>query len=86
MKILAYKKESLLHGPAHLLQCCICGENDRNKLIVEDIGIAVGMCGDDYSFCMECWGAKDLGKKLLNLIGYTALKILDENLELKEVD
>lgn len=85
-KTLAFKKEHFMHGPAHQLQCCLCGENDRNKLIVEDIGISVGMCGDDYSFCEKCWGSRTLGKKILDLLGYKALKLLDENLELREVE
>lgn len=81
-KIIAVTKESSLHGSPHQLQCCLCGENDRNKLLVEDIGISVGMCGDEYSFCEKCWNSKNLGQKILNLLGYSALKILDENLEL----
>lgn len=85
-KMLAFKKEHFLHGPAHQLQCCLCGENDRNRLIVEDIGISVGMGGNVYSFCEKCWGAKNLGRKILDLLGYRALKILDENLELRTIE
>jgi len=83
---LAYKKESLLHGPDHFLECSLCGENDRDELIVEDMGMSVGMCGDEYSFCKKCWGSKDLGKQILSLLGYQALKLLDENLELREIE
>lgn len=86
-KVIVTTKDSLLHGEAHQLQCSICGENDRNKLIVEDLGIAVGYSGDNYSFCHKCWFSKNLGQKILNLLGYRhGLKIINENLNLRETD
>ncbi len=80
-KVIARTRENHLHGPAHKLECCICWKDDRNKLKVEDIGIAVGISGDDYSFCEECWDSDDLGEKILGLLGYDRIKILDEELE-----
>jgi len=53
-----------------LLRCCLCGEIDIKKLIVQNIGIAVGMGGSDYSFCKKCLFSKDFGKKLLREVGY----------------
>lgn len=88
-KILATKKESLLHGERHLLQCCMCGENDRNKLIIEDISLGMGMSGDNYSFCKSCWQSKSLGNNLMELLGIDkefGLKILDDCLELREIE
>ncbi len=85
MKVLAAIKESLLHGEARLLECSICGENDRRKLIVEDIGICVGICGCNYSFCKKCWTSEKLGKNLLKTLGYKKIKIKDEMLTLKKV-
>lgn len=86
MKILATTRESMFHGDAHLLQCSICGENDRNKLKVEDLGLSMGICGDDYSFCHKCWDSRILGKKILNLLGYPGgLKLITENLDIKVI-
>jgi len=83
---LAYTKTSLFHGDGHLLQCSICGDNHRDNLIVEDLGLSVGMSGDDYSFCKKCWGSKDLGEKILALLGYPkGMKILNEMVEIKEI-
>lgn len=85
-KILAYTKENLLHGESHLLECCICKENDREKLLIEDLGIAIGMAGYNYSFCKSCWNSKSLGKKLLDFFDYPGgMKIKDDSLTLKEI-
>jgi len=85
-KILAYTKEDCVDD-RHQLQCAICGENDRNKLLVEELGIAISMGGYNYSFCSKCWTSRILGKKLLELLKYpTGLKIKDAHLELKEID
>jgi len=87
MKTIAKTKHSELHGSVHVLMCCLCGENDRNKLIVEDIGLCIGMSGQDYSFCKKCWSSRDLGKKILKLVGYPdGMKILDERLDLQVCD
>lgn len=83
-KIIAYTKGSCLYGDSHKLECSVCGEDDRNKLEVEDIGIAVGMGGEEYSFCGKCWHSNDLGKKILALLGYEKIKILDESLDLRK--
>lgn len=86
MKTLASTKSSDLRGSSHQLQCCLCGENNRDKLLVEDIGIGIGMSGDDYSFCRDCWNSPDLGKKLLIFLGCSnGLKMLDSALDLKVI-
>ena len=85
MKILATTKESLLHGESYPLECSICGENDRRKLIIEGIGIAIGISGSNYSFCKKCWASEKLGKNLLKMLGYKKLKLKDEALILRKV-
>lgn len=86
-KILAWKKESELHGGRQQIQCSICGENDRNKIQVECLGIAAGVSGDDYSFCSSCWNSNGLGMNILKLLDYPfGLKLLDESVEIKEVE
>jgi len=80
--IVNYGRSDYLHGDPHNLFCCICGEEDRNKLIVEDMGISVGMCTEEYTFCKECWGSPNLGEIILNLIGYAdGLKIKEDFIE-----
>ena len=80
----SFTSHSLMHGPSHQLRCALCGEEDRRKLHVEDLGLSVGMCGEDYSFCRACWCAPDLGKKILRLLGFRgAMKIKDENVTTK---
>jgi len=89
MKVIAKTKNrgGGMSAPAHLLVCCLCGETDRDKLIVEDLGLAVGMSGDDYSFCDSCWGKPDLGKRILKHLGYPyGLKIRDDCLDLQVCD
>ena len=88
-KILAYTKHiSDYCGPEeHLLQCSICGENDRNKLLVEDISIGCGTSGNDYTFCSKCWKSKNIGKKILELIDNpNGLKYKNEHLNIKEIN
>ena len=86
VKKIAYTKNSVFTD-RHLLECCICHENDRDKLLVEDIGIAVGVSGDNYSFCYKCWNSKNLGSRILKLIEmYPAMKIKDESLDIEEVE
>ena len=83
---LAYTKENILHGESHLLQCSLCGDNHRDNLIVEDLGIAVGVCGNNYSFCKKCWNSKNLGQKILSLLEYpNGMKVLDNSLEIREI-
>lgn len=87
MKVLATTKSNELQGEAHLLKCALCAEPDRNKLAIEDMCLGIGMGGDVYCFCQKCWGAKDLGQKLLNLLGYPmGIKIKNECLDLREVE
>jgi len=86
-KVLAKTKgDSVFSGPSHNIECCLCGENDRNEIKIEDIGISAGMGGDDYSFCFKCWESKFLGKNLLDFLGCPdGLKLKDESLELRTV-
>jgi hypothetical protein len=61
------------------IRCCLCGEENRDNLIIESIGIVVGMSGDDFSFCKKCWNSRTLGKKILKLLEYpNGLKLKDE--------
>ena len=87
-KILATTKgEGIFSGESHLLTCNVCGENDRNKLVVEDIMLGAGMTGYDYSFCKKCWDSKKLGYYILDLLNNgQAIKYKEECLDLKEVD
>ncbi|MDO9541483.1 MAG: hypothetical protein Q7J98_04065 [Kiritimatiellia bacterium] len=83
MKTIATAKESELHGPAHVLECCLCGEDDRDKLVVEDLGLATSD-GELYSFCKDCWRSPELGQDLLNLLGYPGgIKLLESSLDLR---
>jgi hypothetical protein len=85
-KLLYYKKGGSLHGSRAQLVCCVCGEDDREKLAVEELGLAAGMRGDDYTFCHRCWYSKTLGKKILSVLGYShGLKLIDSAVEVVEV-
>jgi hypothetical protein len=82
-----YKGGIFGEGKGEVLSCCLCGELNYEKLIVQRLGIAAGMSGDDYTFCEKCWYGKNLGKRLLQLLGYPVgmyLKI--ESIELIEID
>lgn len=75
-----------LHGPEHALVCCLCGERERKRLVVEDLGLSVGMSGDDYSFCKKCWNGPDLGKKILILLGFKkGIKLLNDRVVLRTI-
>jgi len=52
------------------MSCAICGTRDYDALHVHELGIAVGMSGDDYSFCAACWFAPDFGEKLLDMLQF----------------
>jgi len=70
----------------HLLQCCLCGDNHRDNLIIEDFGIAIGMTVETYSFCRNCWNHPALGQKILNFLDYPdGIKLLDDSIEIKEI-
>lgn len=73
-----YQGSDCLGLDTHTLKCSICGEETRSKILIEDLGISIGMGGDSYTFCMKCWLAKDLGLKLLDMLGITELKYKDE--------
>lgn len=74
-----YGEDDYLHGNPFHLVCCICGERDRDKLLVEDIGISVGMVVNNYTFCKKCWNSRHLGKNILQIIcGRNCLKVNDK--------
>jgi len=74
-----YGDAAYLHGEGGMLFCCVCGENDRDKLIVEGLMLGKGPCGDDYSFCAKCWKSKTLGDKIMKVLDISpGLKMLDE--------
>ena len=86
-KLATTKGDGFNSGFSHLLQCCMCGENDRDKLVVEDMGISLGMSGNNYSFCKKCWHSKNFGKNLLDFLGYpNGLKLKNEVLEIKVIE
>lgn len=80
-KTIAYTKESMFVD-RQKLSCSLCGEDDRNKLFIENLGIAVGMGGDEYSFCKKCSFSKDFIIKLLEMLGFgeNGMKIKDDSL------
>jgi hypothetical protein len=54
--------------------------------VVEDLGLSVGMSGDDYSFCKKCWNGPDLGKKILILLGFKkGIKLLNDRVVLRTI-
>ncbi|NIO16621.1 MAG: hypothetical protein GTN70_06425 [Deltaproteobacteria bacterium] len=79
----ARTKQSAMFGDRHLLACALCRDSERSHLIVEDLGISVGLFAEEYSFCRDCWNSPDLGEKLLGLLGFPdGVKIADSDLEL----
>jgi len=61
------------------LRCAICGDSERDNLVVELVGISAGMSGEEYSFCRKCWESPSLGIDLMKLIGRPyPLKLNDE--------
>ena len=86
-KVAHTPKGDAFSSESHKLQCSICGEVDRDSLVVEDICIGYGMGGDVYSFCDKCWNSKHIGKNILALIGAgEKLKYIDNLLEITEVE
>ena len=64
----------------------MCKDSDFDNLIVHEIGLAVGIGGDDYTFCKKCWGSADLGKKILELLEYpNGIKFKNSSLEFVEI-
>lgn len=84
MKKVYYTKE-FDFGHSTKLVCCICGTTNRRRLVVETLGISAGMRGKEYSFCKECWFSPDLGKSLLNLLGFrNGMKLKNDSVEVRE--
>lgn len=84
MRIARTKENSMLD--AELLSCCLCGEQNFDKLYVQHLGLGFGMTGNEYSFCRKCWNSKKLGQKILNLLGYSyGAYIKEEYLDITEV-
>ena len=72
-------------SPMQKLVCCLCGTEDYDSMHVEQIGIAVGPQGEDYSFCRDCWLSKTLGQDILDMLGYPeGLKLIDSAVTIKE--
>lgn len=87
MKIAKYKGGMFNEGSGDTLSCCLCGERDYEKLFVERLGIALGMAGDDYTFCKACWLGKNFGKRLLQYLGYPdGIRLRTESLEITEIE
>ncbi|MBN1864831.1 MAG: hypothetical protein JW808_08020 [Victivallales bacterium] len=88
MKVAYTKAGNDMYGPinSEILECCLCGEQDYEKLYVHRLGMAIGMRGDDYTFCAKCWHSRTLGKKLLELLRYPHGAVLQkECLNIREV-
>lgn len=65
------------------IRCCLCHESDYHKIYVDELGLAAGMSGDDYSFCKKCWTSKNLGERILRLLGFEhGMKLKPELLEI----
>jgi len=85
MKIATYNGGAFDSGSK--LSCDLCGEKDFDKLHIHNLGISVGMGGNDYSFCAKCWNGENLGRRLLQLLGYeSGIFYNDELLTFTEVD
>jgi len=79
MKIATYKGGLFNEGRGEVLSCCLCGCRDYEKLIVQRLGIAVGMSGNDYTFCDSCWNGPNLGKRLLQMLGFDGGMVLNDD-------
>jgi hypothetical protein len=87
MKVATFKGGMFGYGENEKLQCVLCGELDLDKLIVQRLGISVGMCGDDYTFCEKCWNGKNFGKRLLQYLGYEGgMRLQLDILDIKEIE
>lgn len=65
-----------------ILSCSYCGERNRKKLHIEDIGIALGTGGYDFTFCKTCWTSPDLYKRIERVVGFKPpLKLRDDLVE-----
>lgn len=74
-----YKANGMFGEEEADISCSVCGCRDFEKIKVQLIGISVGMCGEDYSFCEDCWDSKNLGEVILDLIGHPrGLRLRDD--------
>lgn len=86
MKIGIYKGGMFQEGQGEILSCCLCGEREYKQLLVQRIGLAIGMTGEEYSFCVTCWQGKHLGQRLLTLLGYPkGLRLLRTAVTVREL-
>lgn len=87
MKIATYLGGMFSEGKGEQLSCCLCGEQDYPKLFVQRIGIALGMAGDDYTFCEGCWHRPDFGTRLATVLGFerSGLRLLRRSVTLRKV-
>ena len=87
MKIAKYNGGMFNSGAGETLSCCLCGETDYDTLLVQRLGICVGMSGDDYTFCKACWNGKNLGKRILQMLGYgDGMRLSEEAVTVIEID
>ena len=87
MKVATYKGGMFGDGEGEKLQCDLCGQMDLEKLLVQNIGISAGMCGNDYTFCSKCWNGKNFGKRLLQHLGFPDGMILKlDKLDIVEIE
>jgi len=85
VKTIAFVKDAW-NAERELLECCLCHENDREKLVVEHLVLGAGMSGKEYSFCKKCWQSKTLGEDILRLIGFEGkMKLKDECLDIEVI-
>jgi len=89
MKVGYYKHTNMFGGNTEdyemLLKCDLCGEKQFEKLYVHRLGLAVGMSGCNYTFCKKCWQSKNLGERLLKLIGFeNGAYIKSDYIEMRE--
>lgn len=86
MKTIAFVKDAW-NAERELLQCCICYDNNRDNLVVEQLVLGSGMNGNEYSFCKKCWNSETLGDDILKLVGFVgAMKIKDECLDIEKIE
>ena len=86
MIIAKYRGGMFGSGANETLSCCLCGTVDYKKLIVHRLGISIGMSGNDYTFCRDCWNGANFGKRLLEFFGYPdGMYLREDSLDFTEI-
>ena len=87
MKIAKYNGGMFGNGTGDTIRCCLCGDANYENMYVEKLGIAIGMSGNDYTFCKKCWLGKNLGKRLLQLLEYPdGMHLVHDSVTITEID